>query len=700
MASFAHALRSFRSGDLSPEEFIAEVDRILSSNRTDEAWLLETLDKEHTRVPLPKDVHDAVRRRIEDAAHSRPAGGANSGDTVVEEDLSRTQLATSLFGDPAPNATVESPAPAGVPDVEPMKGMGDVLNDRFVLEERVGAGGMSTVYRALDKRKLEANDRDPYVAVKVLNVEFRAHPDSLIALQREAKKCQRLAHPNIVRVYDFDRDGSTVYMTMEYLSGVPLSRRLRAPDFNGMPLDEAMPIIEGMAAALGFAHQNGIVHADFKPANVILTDDGEVKVIDFGIARAFQRPGDEAEATRFDPGSLGALTPTYASPEMLEHREPDPRDDVYALACITYEMLTGRHPFGRRQATEARDGGLGLERRNLSRRQWKALKAALAFDRDKRTGSAGKFLDDLRARRAVSVPLPVLAGSAVGLLLLAGSMAYFMTQPERDEEGSPPLASPGPGSGPEVGEPPPPPVATPEPAPEVASAPPPPVVKPLDAGKVAALVAAVPCSALTTQLKGNDVQVSGFLSRDYGEARLVRELKALEGAGQVRARVAPVEKHMCGAVETLAPYWRNNQQQKAGAAIGTANAGGEFVGGEPLIVDVKTPAYKSYLHVDYHVQDGHVVHLLPNPHDTANEAPPRYQARLGDLGDWIISKPFGTELITLVAAPQPLFPRIRDEVEKGGTYLKALDKALAGLSDKQRERVAADFVLIHTRAKK
>ena len=86
--------------------------------------------------------------------------------------------------------------------------MGDVLNGRFVLEERVGSGGMSTVYKALDRRKLEADDRNPYVAVKVLNVEFRSHPQSLIALQREAKKSQSLAHPNIVRVYDFDRDGT------------------------------------------------------------------------------------------------------------------------------------------------------------------------------------------------------------------------------------------------------------------------------------------------------------------------------------------------------------------------------------------------------------------------------------------------------------------------------------------------------------
>ena len=104
-----------------------------------------------------------------------------------------------------------------------------------MLEECIGFGGMGTVYKALDLRKLEASDRKPYIAIKVLNVQFRGHPKSLIALQREARKAQALAHPNIVSVYDFDRDGPMVYLTMEYLTGKPLSQVLRAPGFAGMP---------------------------------------------------------------------------------------------------------------------------------------------------------------------------------------------------------------------------------------------------------------------------------------------------------------------------------------------------------------------------------------------------------------------------------------------------------------------------------
>lgn len=284
-----------------------------------------------------------------------------------------------------------------------MKGVGDTLNSRFVLEECLGIGGMGTVYKALDLRKLEASDRRPYVAIKVLNLQFRGNPKSLIALQREARKAQQLAHRNIVTVYDFDRDGQVVYLTMEYLSGQPLSRLLRNPNFKGMPFSEVFPIFKGMANALAYAHERGFVHCDFKPANVFLTDTSEVKVIDFGISRVIQRPEEETEATVFDPGSLGALTPAYASPEMLEHREPDPRDDIYALGCITYELLTGKHPFDRVPALQARSAGMKPQRpEHLGNKQWKALKAALAFEREARTPSVTQFLEDIADENAAS----------------------------------------------------------------------------------------------------------------------------------------------------------------------------------------------------------------------------------------------------------------------------------------------------------
>src|SRR5262249_6385782 len=106
--------------------------------------------------------------------------------------------------------------------------VGQVLNNRFVLKEELGAGGMGTVFKAVDLRKEEAQDRNPFVAVKVLNEDFRRHPEALKTLQREAKKAQALAHPNVINVHDFDRDGTVLYMTMEYLPGRSLDSIVRA----------------------------------------------------------------------------------------------------------------------------------------------------------------------------------------------------------------------------------------------------------------------------------------------------------------------------------------------------------------------------------------------------------------------------------------------------------------------------------------
>ena len=234
-------------------------------------------------------------------AHSAHAAHAALPITATTPATPRA-AATSARADPHGQAGPDAPP---IPELERMKGVGDTLNGRFVLEECIGFGGMGMVYKALDLRKLEASDRKPYIAIKVLNVQFRGHPTSLIALQREARKAQALAHPNIVAVYDFDRDGSMVYLTMEYLVGEPLSRSLRAADFTGMPLAQAMPVISGMARALAYAHHRGFVHCDLKPANVFLTERGDVKVIDFGIARVFQKTEDDQDATVFDAGSLG-----------------------------------------------------------------------------------------------------------------------------------------------------------------------------------------------------------------------------------------------------------------------------------------------------------------------------------------------------------------------------------------------------------
>jgi serine/threonine protein kinase len=635
---------------------------------------------------------------------AQPSGRPGSPGAAAPSDTTNATSTTAASG--GTDGTAGLPP---IPELERMKGVGDTLNGRFVLEECIGFGGMGMVYKALDLRKLEASDRKPYIAIKVLNVQFRGHPKSLIALQREARKAQALAHPNIVAVYDFDRDGSMVYLTMEYLVGQPLSRILRAPDFTGMPFEEALPIITGMSNALAYAHQRGFVHCDLKPANVFLTERGDVKVIDFGIARVFQKTEEDMDATVFDAGSLGGLTPAYASPEMLEHRVPDPRDDIYALACISYELLTGRHPFDRMSASQARGTGMRPQRpKHLSYRQWRALKNALSFERETRTLTVTQFFEDIRDSRRVPVRIAAGVAAGVAALLLAFGANWYFGNRHAGGAGQSPSESSGEDqvrsdAGGAQREPVPferPPALAPTPTPPQTVQPKPDAsLPPIALTAVTPVLGRVPCSALTASVTEHTLNVGGFLSQDFGADRLKAQLVRLAGVQNVALNVKPIAQQSCRMLEVLAPYWLASRQ--SGATIRTRAAGGQLSEGKPLVVDVTTPNITTYVYVDYYVLDGGVAHLLPNVRARDNQAPPSYSATVGSFGDWIISKPFGTEMIVLVTTPDPLFKGLQPEIETASTYLRDLKKQLRQMRDKYgQERVAVDFVQINTGPKK
>ena len=299
-----------------------------------------------------------------------------------------------------------------------------MLKGRFVLEDVLGIGGMGVVYKAKDLLRVEAQDRDPYVAIKVLNDEFKAHPEAFISLQRESKKAQHIANQNTVKVYDFDRDGDVVFMTMEYMVGQPLDEMVKQYHATGLPRNEAWNLLHGMCAALVHAHSENIVHSDLKPGNVFVTDQGIAKIFDFGIARAvatIDRSKGNQDKTVFDAGNLGALTPAYASREMLLGQVPDVRDDIYALGCIAYEMLTGDHPFTRLPADEAYNKKLKPKRiTGIKKRHWKAIEAALAFKREDRIASVEVFFKQITEKKKANMAAWLLFASALG----AGAYAY------------------------------------------------------------------------------------------------------------------------------------------------------------------------------------------------------------------------------------------------------------------------------------
>jgi serine/threonine protein kinase/beta-lactam-binding protein with PASTA domain len=212
--------------------------------------------------------------------------------------------------------------------------IGRLIDGRYQVRSRIARGGMATVYLATDLR-LERR-----VAIKVMHGHLADDSQYRARFIQEARSAARLAHPNVVNVYDQGQDGDTAYLVMEYLPGITLRDLLQ--EHHVLTTQQAMDIMEAILSGLAAAHKNGIVHRDLKPENVLLADDGRIKIGDFGLARA------ATANTATGNALLGTIA--YLSPELVTRGVADARSDIYAVGIMLYEMLAGEQPFKGEQA--------------------------------------------------------------------------------------------------------------------------------------------------------------------------------------------------------------------------------------------------------------------------------------------------------------------------------------------------------------
>ena len=378
----------------------------------------ESINGPHTEdVPTREVSNAAAERTLAGPAVARreveePAAGPRSTESGKFEPRQVSQ-SRSDAGAPARSPSMRRPEPQRPEPQRPelrrepsrppvRRAARDVLRDRYELISILGRGSSGTVYKALDRHRSHLSEAARCVAVKVLDLNYDERPDALAELEREFHQAQLLSHPNIVSVFDLDRDAETYFVVMELLEGERLSDVLHRLGGRPMPREHAITIIGAIGAALTYAHRRDIVHGDLRPGHVMITGHGEIRVLDFGFSRNRLLELHSASA----PMEPATPAPAYASVERVNGSEPRPSDDVYSLACIAYELLSGQHPFGGRSAVLARAHGRRPRRiRGLTRRQSQVLQRALLWTRGERRVDMHELLAALECTEGPRAPV-------------------------------------------------------------------------------------------------------------------------------------------------------------------------------------------------------------------------------------------------------------------------------------------------------
>ena len=395
LAEFDDRLQSMADDVFMLDDIQEGIGKLLSSGDNSEAEIRRVLQERYEAGDLRKETFQLVKsmldRYVTENIPTSPTSAKGTGTVVIPK--SELPFEEGVADEDSFGATTVLPTDmAPVNDAEARVQVGSILRDRFLLQKKVSGGSMGVVYKALDRRLAEAGADQTSVAIKILSPALAADGHALRALQQEAAKTRCLVHPNIVRFVDLDRDDDLYFLILEWLEGRTLADILDSPDSKSIDREAAFRIVRQVGDALDYAHRCGIVHADVKPGNIMIMPNGDAKLFDFGVARIRQQ---HSEAD-FDPGILGALTPAYASLQVLGGEEPVASDDVFSLACLFYRLVAGYRVFGPRNASEASAAGMKPQcPQGIDEQQWAALKKALSYSRVTRFDGVSEFIEAL-----------------------------------------------------------------------------------------------------------------------------------------------------------------------------------------------------------------------------------------------------------------------------------------------------------------
>jgi serine/threonine protein kinase len=308
------------------------------------------------------------------------------------------------------------------------------LRDRYILDDVLDVGASCIVYKGRDPRRAAEVGKSPNVAIKALRPELRNDPGAIERLKREFRCCAALRHPNVVEVFALEELSGTWFMVMEFLDGKSLATLIYEGTPERLPVTRALGILRACSAVLSLIHERRMVHRDFNPENVWITETGDVRVIGFGASERCALPGADLDddAERCERKLSGASTSAYASPQVLAGEPPESGDDVFSFACIAYELLGGRHPFGRWNVAELGALQLRIERpRRLPWPLWRALREGMHPSSGRRTRSAAGVL--LAVERGLAEENAGRRSSVVEAMArtVADAGRWFQAQPIR-----------------------------------------------------------------------------------------------------------------------------------------------------------------------------------------------------------------------------------------------------------------------------